>query len=152
LKINQFKFHENIVKINNVLCYISGSKVFDKDGKPELQIIISYNNPQRANTLYKERWQIESAFKGLKSSGFNFENKHLTDPNRVQKLFALVIIAFIWAYIAGIAQDKINPIKIKKHGRRAKSLMVYGLDYISNILFNNDLIKLRVCCDFLSCT
>jgi len=71
LKINQFKFHENIIKINNVLCYISGSKVFDKDGKPELQIIISFNNPQRANTLYKERWQIESAFKGLKSSGFS---------------------------------------------------------------------------------
>jgi hypothetical protein len=152
LKINQFKFHENIVKINNVLCYISGSKVFDKDGKPELQIIISFNNPQRANDLYKERWQIESAFKGLKSSGFHFEDTHLTDPDRVQKLFALVIIAFTWAYVVGIALDKLTPIKIKKHGRRAKSLMVYGLDYIANILFRNDLAELRVCCDFLSCT
>ncbi len=152
LKINQFKFHENIIKINNVLCYISGSKVFDKDGKPELQIIISFNNPQRANTLYKERWQIESAFKGLKSSGFHFEDTHLSDPDRVQKLFALVIIAFTWAYVVGIALDKLTPIKIKKHGRRAKSLMVYGLDYIANILFSNDLIKLRSCCDFLSCT
>ncbi len=152
LKINQFKFHENIVKINNVLCYISGSKVFDKDGKPELQIIISFNNPQRANDLYKERWQIESAFKGLKSSGFHFEDTHLTDPDRVQKLFALVIIAFTWAYVVGIALDKLTPIKIKKHGRRAKSLMVYGLDYIANILFRNDLTELRACCDFLSCT
>jgi len=152
LKINQFKFHENIVMVNNALCYISGSKVFDKNGKPELQIIISFNNPQRANTLYKERWQIESAFKGLKSSGFNFEHTHLTDPDRVQKLFALVIIAFTWAYIVGIALDKIKPIKIKKHGRRYKSLMVYGLDYISNILFSNDLTKLKVCCGFLSCT
>jgi len=152
LKINQFKFHENIVKINNVLCYISGSKVFDKDGKPELQIIISFNNPQRANDLYKERWQIESAFKGLKSSGFHFEDTHLTDPDRVQKLFALVIIAFTWAYVVGIALDKLTPIKIKKHGRRAKSLMVYGLDYIAIILFRNDLTELRACCDFLSCT
>lgn len=152
LKINQFKFHENIVYVNNVLCYISGSKVFDKDGKPELQIIISFNNPQKANTLYKERWQIESAFKGLKSSGFNFEDTHLTDADRVQKLFALVIIAFTWAYIVGIAQDKICPIKIKKHGRRAKSLMLYGLDYIANILFNNNLDKLRDCVKFLSCT
>jgi len=152
LKINQFKFHENIIKINNVLCYISGSKVFDKDGKPELQIIISFNNPQRANTLYKERWQIESAFKGLKSSGFHFEDTHLSDPERVQKLFALVMIAFTWAYIIGIALDKLIPIKIKKHGRRAKSLMVYGLDYIANILFSNDLPKLRACCVFLSCT
>ena len=152
LKVNQFKFHENIVMINNVLCYISGSKVFDKDGKPELQVIISFNNPQRANTLYKERWQIESAFKALKSSGFNLEDTHLTEPARVQKLLALVIIAFTWAYVIGIEQDKINPVKIKKHGRKAKSIIIYGLDYISNVLFRNDLIRFKECCGFLSCT
>lgn len=152
LRINQFKFHENIVMINNVLCYISGSKVFDKDGKPELQIIISFNNPQRANTLYKERWQIESAFKALKSSGFNLEDTHLTEPGRVQKLLALVIVAFTWAYIIGIERDTINPVKIKKHGRKAKSIIIYGLDYISNVLFRNDLVKFKECCEFLSCT
>lgn len=152
LKINQFKFHENIVYVNNLLCYISGSKVFDKKGKPELQIVISFNNPQRANTLYKERWQIETAFKGLKSSGFNFEDTHLTDPERVQKLLALVLIAYTLAFIVGIELDKLIPIKIKKHGRRAKSLMVYGLDYITNALFKSDLIKYRECCLFLSCT
>lgn len=152
LKINEFRFHENIVLVNNVLCYISGSKVYDKNGVPELQIIISFNNPQRANTLYKERWQIESAFKALKSSGFNLDDTHLTQADRVQKLFALVIIAFTWAYIVGIELDKLNPIKIKKHGRRAKSLIRYGLDYITNILFCNDLIRLKECCKFLSCT
>lgn len=152
LKVNQFKFHENIVTVNNVSCYISGSKVYNKDSKPELQIIISFNNPQRANTLYKERWQIESAFKALKSSGFNLEKTHLTEPDRVQRLLALVIIAYTWAYIVGIVQDKLRPIIIKKHGRRAKSLMLYGLDYISNILFSNDLIRLKECCEFLSCT
>ena len=152
LKINQFKFHENIVLVNGVLCYISGSKVYDKNGKPELQIIISFNNPQRANTLYKERWQIESAFKALKTSGFNLEDTHLTEPDRVQKLFALVIIAYTWAYIVGIQLNILKPISIKKHGRRAKSLMVYGLDYIANILFSNDLDGLKNCCKFLSCT
>ena len=76
LKLNEFRFHENIVIVNGVLCYVSGSRVLDKNGKPELQIIISFNNPQRANVLYKERWQIESAFKGLKTSGFNLESTH----------------------------------------------------------------------------
>jgi hypothetical protein len=152
LKQNEFRFHEKIVIVNNVLCYISGSKVKNKKGKPELQLIVSFNNPQRANTLYKERWQIESAFKALKSSGFNIEDTHLTDADRIEKLFSLVLIAFVWAYKVGIYLDKLNPIKIKKHERRAKSLFKQGLDYITNVLFTNDLDKLEFCCEFLSCT
>jgi hypothetical protein len=27
---------------------------------PELQIIVSFNKPYKAQALYKERWQIES--------------------------------------------------------------------------------------------
>lgn len=152
LKQNEFRFHEKIVLVNNVLCYISGSKVKNKKGKPELQLIVSFNNPQRAGTLYKERWQIESAFKALKSSGFNIEDTHLTDAVRIEKLFSLVLIAFVWAYKVGIYLDKIDPIKIKKHGRRAKSLFKQGLDHITNVLFTNDLDKLEFCCKFLSCT
>ncbi len=69
LKLNQFVFYHKIVKVNNQLYYISDSKVKGKDGKPELQIIISFNEPQESKTLYKQRWQIESVFKALKSSG-----------------------------------------------------------------------------------
>jgi len=152
LKQNEFRFHENIVIVNNILCYISGSKVSGKEGKPELQIIISFNNPQQANTLYKERWQIESAFKALKTSGFNIESTHLTEVDRLEKLFSLVLIAFVWAYKIGIHLDSFIPIKIKKHGRRAKSFFKYGLDYISNILFNNKLKEFELCCQILSCT
>lgn len=100
----------------------------------------------------KERWQIESVFKALKYSSFNLEDTHLTEAERVQKLFAQVVIAFTWTYIIDIKLDKINPIKIKKHGRRVKSLMKYDLNYITNILFCNDLIKLKECCEFLPCT
>ena len=50
-----------------------------KDGKPELQVIISFNEPDQANSLYKQRWQIESAFKALESRGFKIEDTHLTD-------------------------------------------------------------------------
>ena len=77
LKINQFCYYPHIVKINNQLCYISGSKVLDKHEQPELQLIISYNKPNLADDLYKERWQIETVFRALKSSGFNIEDTHL---------------------------------------------------------------------------
>jgi len=152
LKINQYGFFCGIVSLNGQLCYLSGSKVKNKQGIPELQIIVSFNKPDEAQLLYKERWQIESAFKALKTSGFNIEDTHLTDIDRVNKLFALVLVAFVWAYKAGIYLDSICPIKIKKHGRKAKSLFKYGLTYIASVLFSNNVADFKECCKFLSCT
>ena len=152
LQINQYEFHHGIVYVNGQLCYLSASKVKNKDGIPELQIIASFNKPDEAHSYYKERWQLESAFKALKTSGFNIEDTHLTDLDRIEKLFALVLVAFIWAYKAGIFLNDICPIKIKKHGRRAKSLFKYGLTYLSKVLFSNDINEFTNCCKFLSCT
>ena len=109
--------------MNNQLCYLSGSKVKNKQGKPELQILVSFSNPESAMLIYKERWQIETAFKAMKTSGFNIEDTHLTDIERIEKLVALVIVAFTWAYVVGDYIDRyIKPIEIKKHGKRARSI------------------------------
>jgi hypothetical protein len=152
LRVNQRSFYSRIVRVNGQLCYLSGSKVINKKGLPEFQIIVSFNKPDDAQTIYKERWQIETAFKALKTSGFNIEDTHLTDIDRICKLFALVLIAFVWVYKAGIYLNDLCPIKIKSHGRRAKSLFKYGLTYIANLLFSNDIDKFNECCKFLSCT
>lgn len=152
LRINQYEFYHGIVYVNGQLCYLSASKIKNKQGIPELQIIVSFNKPDQAQSLYKERWQIETAFRALKTSGFNIEDTHLTEIDRVSKLFALVLVAFVWAYKAGIFLDTIIPIKIKKHGRKAKSYFKYGLTYLANILFSNDILKFKECCLFLSCT
>ena len=152
LKLNQYEFNHGIVYVNGQLCYLSASKVKNKDGIPELQIIASFNKPDEAHSHYKERWQIESAFRALKTSGFNIEDTHLTDLDRVEKLFALVLVAFVWAYKAGIFLNSVCPIKVKKHGRKAKSLFKYGLTYLASVLFSNDIDKFIECCKFLSCT
>jgi hypothetical protein len=76
-------------------------------------------------------------FKALKSSGFNLEDTHLKDPERIAKLVSVIFIAFLWCYKVGIYIDCfIQPIKIKKHGYRAKSIIKYGLEFIANILLN----------------
>jgi hypothetical protein len=152
VKINQYDFKPDIVYVNGQLCYLSASKVKNKLGIPEFQIIASFNKPDQAQSIYKERWQIESAFKALKSSGFNIEDTHLADIDRLSKLFALVLVAFVWAYKAGIFLDSQTPIKIKNHGRKAKSIFKYGLTYLSNILFSNNIETFKECCKFLSCT
>jgi len=94
LKCGECKILYRIFRVNGQLCYLSASKLNGKNGKPELQIIISFNKPEDAQDYYKERWQIETAFKGLKSSGFNIEQTHLTDLVRIQKLFTIVMLAF----------------------------------------------------------
>lgn len=150
---NGCKVIHRIVYVNNQLCYVSASKIKDKEGKPELQIIISFNKPENALDIYKERWQIETAFRALKTSGFNMEDTHLTDIYRIEKLFALVLVAFVWAYIIGdYLHNHSKPIAIKKHGNRAKSIFKHGLTYIASVLLNalfQDDIGIF---NFLSCT
>ena len=72
------------------------------------------------------------------------------DTERISKLMALVLIAFAWVYEEGIYLDALKPIKIKKHGRRDKSLFKYGLNYIANLFFSNDIDNLNQCRKFLS--
>lgn len=72
----------------------------------------------------------------MKSSGFDIENTHLQDIERIQKLVLLVMVAFVCCYKVGIYLNLISPIKIKKHGRKAKSIFKYGLDYIASVLLN----------------
>jgi hypothetical protein len=152
IKVNQYAFHRGIVRVNGQLCYLSASKIKNKQGTLELQIIVSFNKPDKSQSLYKERWQIESAFKALKTSGFNIEDTHLTDLERINKLLALVIFAFTWAYIAGVILDSLCPIKTKNHGRKSKSIFKYGLTFLASVLFSSDIDKFRNVCKFLSCT
>ena len=84
---------------------------------------------------YKKRWETETAFKAMKSSGFNIEDTHMRDTERIARLVAMVCMALAWAYLVGEHKDiNIKPIKILKHGRKAKSLVKYGLEEIATIL------------------
>jgi len=67
---------------------------------------------------------------------------------------AVVAIAFVWAFLAGIDKHlNIKPIKVKKHGRRAYSFFRYGLIRIENALINPiNNSDLDECYKLLSCT
>ncbi len=151
-KVNEFVYYPKIVRINGQLCYLSGCKLQPKNGKQDFLIMVCFNAPDHAMRQYKERWQIEMCFKAMKSSGFDIENTHLQDIKRIEKLVLLVMVAFVWCYKVGIYLHQINPIKIKKHGRMAKSIFKYGLDYVAYALLNpvnQNNINLT---KFLSCT
>lgn len=95
---------------------------------------------------YAKRWEIETLFKCLKSGGFNFEDTHLIQPERLEKLMVFLAIAFSWAYMIGEWCHTQKPIRIKSHQRPAKSIFRYGLDWLRDILLNITE-KLSVCND-----
>ena len=63
----------------------------------------------------------------MKSSGFNIEDTHLRDNSAYRTSVCDGLdMALVWAYLVGEHKDiYVKPIKILKHGRRAKSLVKY---------------------------
>ena len=113
--------------------------------------------PSYTPTLIKDdaqRWGIETLFGIFKSRGFNLEDTHLQDSERLSRLFALLTIALCWAYRTGQWLSEQQPIPLKKHGRKAKSVVRYGFDYLRRILFNLEQYQTDFLhsLQFLSCT
>ena len=137
LRVGQSKSLNGIYIVNGQMCYLSGARMKDEDGAPQLQILVSYNRPEESIETYRMRWQIETCFKSMKSSGFNIEDTHLADIERIERLFAVVTTAFLWAYLAGISRNRlVKKIRTLNNGRKAVSLFKYGLDYIAECLLN----------------
>ena len=96
----------------------------------ELLILATNQRPKTALVDYRKRWGIETLFSALKTRGFNLESTHFCHSERLSKLMALLAIAFCWAMLTGLWQHQHQPIEIKAHGRRAKSLFRYGCDFL----------------------
>lgn len=122
----------------------------------EYVIVASSEESDEILSDYRQRWKIETLFGCLKSRGFCLEQTHVTEKERLEKLLALITVAFCWAYLTGEWLARASPIKIKKHGRLAKSLFRHGFDYLRRILCNQDCIANRFdfirLCKLLSCT
>ena len=135
LRMGQARHLYKIYHVNNQACYLSASRMKDRDGKPELQIIISYNKPEEGVQTYRLRWQIETMFRAMKTAGFNIEDTHLSDLRRIEKLLLLVMVAFVWCYNIGeLVHRQIKPIRLLNNGRKAKSIFRYGLDIVTEFL------------------
>lgn len=153
LPLNNKRHYYKTVSFRGRAFYLSGIKTIGKNNKLEFIIIATYKRDLEALDVYKNRWQIETLFKAFKSSGFNLEDTHLTNIDRISKLIAVISIAFTWAYKIGIfVHQTIKPIEIKKHGRRAMSFFKYGLNFIANVILNRKTNDYNKCVKLLSCT
>ena len=124
----------------------------------ELMIIVTQRGVETAIADYARRWDIETLFGILKSRGFNLEDTHLREMERLSQLVALLTLALCWAIRMGHWFVQHHPIPIKIHGRKAKSIFRVGCDYLQEVMLNlNSAInrpttQLLQAIHFLSCT
>jgi len=123
--------------------YLAGTR--DKNG--ELLIVATNCDSRNAVEIYAKRWEIETLFGCLKTRGFNFEDTHLNNMDRINNIIVLLTIGFCWCYKVGEWQHEVVPIKLKKHGYKAISLFRCGLDFIRELLLNFK----YVCKNFVAC-
>jgi hypothetical protein len=102
----------------------------------EYLLLVTDKDPDTALEDYAQRWEIETLFGCLKSRGFRFEETHMTIPERLSKLVALLAITFCWAHLTGEWLHEQEPIEIKKHGRKAISIFRYGFDHLRALVLN----------------
>src|SRR5262245_65539079 len=79
---------------------------------------------------------MEILFWQLKSLGFNLEDTHLKDAERLSRLLALLALAFTWAFVVGLWQASVKELKLKKHGYPPKSIFRRGLNILRRLVTN----------------
>ena len=87
--------------------------------------------------LYRQRWDIETLFAALKSRGFDLEETHLTEPDRIRKLLGVLALTYSWTRIVGLDRKRREgPPRECANGYPEKSLFRYGLDRLKELLTN----------------
>jgi len=112
--------------------YLSGCRL--KDG--EYLILVSAEFCEKPHEEYRKRWGIETLFGALKSRGFNLDDTHIQDPERLRRLLALLALAFTWAFVVGLWQASVKELKLKNHGYPPKSIFRRGLDILCRLVTN----------------
>ncbi len=118
-------------------CFVFGLRLYvavTKSKEGELVVLVCNANPDKALVRYSQRWQIETLFSALKTRGFNLEDTHMTTIQRLDKLLALLAIAFAWAHLVGEWCYRQRSLKPKAHGYLPKSYFKRGLDALRSAI------------------
>ena len=84
--------------------------------------------------IYKLRWSAECTFGSLKARGFDLERTGVTQPKRLERLFGLVILAWISCLRIGVWLQEVKSIRVLAHGRGAMSLLRSGSERLRHAL------------------
>src|ERR1051326_8224918 len=83
---------------------------------------------------YRQRWKIETLFQAMKGRGFDLESCRLSQERRLSGWFGFLALGLCWCLKVGRYLDEVDPLPLKKHGRRAVSVFARGLCLVQSLL------------------
>lgn len=103
--------------------------------KMDLMVIVS--DKEHKMKKYRIRWSIESMFKKLKTDGFNLEDTHLRDRERLSTLMGILAIVLAVILVVSEKLEQMGEkVKLNSKKQKYKSAFREGLDCIVSYLTN----------------
>jgi len=107
-----------------------GVKSIQKGRADYLYVVSNKLTPLHALEVYRSRWSIEVFFGHLKKKGFNLENTHMSDKTKINKLIAVLALAFLFTIGFGVLLKEKNTLTA--HQKR-KSTFRLALDLLNSM-------------------
>lgn len=94
-------------------------------------LIVATNSEELMLEDYSKRWLIENMFSCFKKKGFNLESTKMTAHYKIEKLIAIISIAYCWCISVG-KHFKTKDSRFRKDlGYYSKSIFKIGLERIA---------------------
>ena len=103
-----------------------------KSAKQRIIVISNALAGEKALEAYRKRWGIEIFFAHCKKNGFNLEDTHMTHSKKMDKLLAVVAVAFCICYLKSPMATQENSSIAKR-----KSIFRDGMEGIQKMLMSH---------------
>jgi hypothetical protein len=93
-------------------------RVIWREGGQEPWALVT-NDPNLSGWEYAQRMWIEEAFRDLKSHGWDLEKASLVSPERMSRLWMILVLAYAWMLLWGAILESLgqtSPLKRRKDG------------------------------------
>ena len=100
------------------LCTAAGLQiVVTRSPREDLVSLATDLHAQDTCFVDRFRWSIECTFSSMKARGFDLERTGITLDDRLERLFGLVTLAWVWCLRVDVDAAVQRPIQLKAHGR-----------------------------------
>jgi len=100
-----------------------------------LYLVSNMATAEEACRLYEKRFRIETFFSDQKSRGFHIHKSHISDPQRLSRLFIAACLAYIWiVYVGSLGETEGWREVIHRRKRCDLSLFQLGLRVLEHFL------------------